>query len=104
MNGALFYGQHLAKNTTYKKFICLGISGDEKHHRITPIFVDERGNYKVLSDVESFISFNEDNIEEYYIKELFSFNLLYKSRIFFLVIPVCMLYNILNYNRKEDIT
>lgn len=35
MNGALFYGRHLAKNTTYKKFICLGISGDEKHHRIT---------------------------------------------------------------------
>ena len=70
MNGALFYGRHLAKNTTYKKFICLGISGDEKHHRITPIFVDERGNYKVLPDVESFISFNDDNIEEYYVKEI----------------------------------
>ncbi len=70
VNGALFYGKHIANNTSYKKMICFGVSGNEKHHRITPVFVDERGNYRVLPDVESFISFNKDNIEEYYIKEI----------------------------------
>jgi hypothetical protein len=34
INGAIFYGQHLAKNTSYKKIIALGISGNEKRHRI----------------------------------------------------------------------
>lgn len=70
VNGALFYGRHLARLTTYKKLLCFGISGNEKHHRITPVFVDERENYRVLPDVESFISFNEENIEEYYVKEI----------------------------------
>ena len=37
VNGALFYAQHLAKNTSYKKIFAFGISGDEKHHRISPI-------------------------------------------------------------------
>ncbi len=41
VNGALHYGKHIAKNTTYKKIICIGVSGDEKHHRITPVFVDD---------------------------------------------------------------
>lgn len=66
VNGALFYGIHLSKNTSYKKIIAFGISGDEKIHRISPIFINERGDYKELSDVESFISFNESNIDEYY--------------------------------------
>lgn len=70
VNGALFYGRHLARLTAYKKLLCFGISGNEKHHRITPVFVDERENYRVLPDVESFISFNEDNIDEYYVKEI----------------------------------
>ncbi|GMN90014.1 hypothetical protein fsci_15010 [Francisella sciaenopsi] len=33
MNGALFYAKHLAKNTSYKKVIAFGISGDEKKHK-----------------------------------------------------------------------
>lgn len=70
VNGALFYGRHIARLTAYKKLLCFGISGNEKHHRITPVFVDERENYRVLPDVESFISFNEDNIDEYYVKEI----------------------------------
>lgn len=69
-NGALFYGKHLAKNTSYKKIIAIGISGDEKHHSITPIFIDERLGYKELSSIETFISFNEANIDEYYIREI----------------------------------
>ena len=70
LNGALFYGKHLIKNTTYKKVIAIGVSGNEKRHRITPIFVDERLNYKELPEIETFISFKEDNIDEYYIKEI----------------------------------
>jgi hypothetical protein len=70
INGALFYGKHLADKTTYKKIISFGVSGNEKRHRITPIFIDERGGYKELEDVETFTLFNEKNIDEYYTKNI----------------------------------
>lgn len=70
VNGAIFYGQHLAKNTTYKKVIAFGISGDEKKHRISPFYIDETEYYRELDEVESFISFNDNNISEYYIREI----------------------------------
>lgn len=70
INGALFYGKHLAQNTSYKKIIAIGVSGNEKRHRITPIFIDERLNYKELPDIETFISFKEENIDEYYVREI----------------------------------
>lgn len=70
VNGALFYGKHLAANTSYKKIICIGISGDSKRHRISPYFVDERENYTKLPEIETLISFNEHNIDEYYVKEI----------------------------------
>ena len=70
VNGALFYGKHLAQNTLYKKIIAFGISGNEKRHKISPIFIDERGNYKELDDVETFTLFNEKNIDEYYTKNI----------------------------------
>lgn len=68
VNGALFYAKHLIQNTTYKKVFAFGISGNAKNHRITPLFVDDRLNvFDRLEDVESFISFNEKNIDEYYL-------------------------------------
>lgn len=70
VNGALFYGKHLAQKTRYKKFIVFGVSGNEKRHKITPIFIDERGGYKELDDVETFTLFNEKNIDEYYTKNI----------------------------------
>ena len=70
INGALFYAKHLAKNTTYKKIIAISVSGDKKRHRISPIYVDDTDYYRELSDVESFISFNEKNIDEYYTREI----------------------------------
>lgn len=70
VNGALYYGQHLAKNTTYKKVIAFGISGDERKHKISPLYIDETEYYRELPEVESFVSFTEDNIEEYYIREV----------------------------------
>jgi len=70
VNGALFYAKHLVQNTSYKKVIAFGISGDEKKHHISPIYIDETEYYRELTDVESFISFNEQNIDEYYIREI----------------------------------
>ena len=68
VNGALFYGKHLSQNTSYKKFIVFGVSGNEKKHIISPLFINERGEYKELDEVETFMLFNEKNIDEYYTK------------------------------------
>ncbi len=70
VNGALFYALHLAQNTTYHKVLAIGVSGNEKHHRITPLFVNDRGDWEELPDVETFISFSEANIDEYYFREI----------------------------------
>ncbi len=79
VNGAVFYGKHLANNTSYKKVIAFGISGDEKRHRISPIYIDETEYYRELPEVESFITFNEDNIDEYYIREILRENTDYEK-------------------------
>jgi len=70
VNWAVFYWKHLAKNTTYKKIFAFWVSWDEKRHRITPVFINERGDYEILDDVESFISFNEKNIQTFYIQNI----------------------------------
>lgn len=70
VNGAVFYGKHLSVNTSYNKIIALGISGNEKIHKITPVYINERQEYTVLENVETLISFSENNIDEYYIKEI----------------------------------
>ena len=70
VNGALFYAKHLVQNTNYKKIFAFGISGSEKKHKITPLFVDDRCNLFELEDVESFISFNAENIDEYYLRDV----------------------------------
>lgn len=70
VNGALHYGRHLAANTGYKKIIAIGVSGDEKRHKITPLFIDERGNDKELDDVETFTLFSEKHIDDYYLKNV----------------------------------
>lgn len=70
MQGTLHYGMHIAKNTSYKKVIVFGVSGNEKRHRITPLFIDERGGYKELEDVETFTLFSDKNIGEYYTKNI----------------------------------
>ena len=70
MNGALHYAKHLAEKTNYKKILAIWVSGNPKRHRITPIFVNERGEYEILEDVENFTNFNEKNIEEYYLHKV----------------------------------
>ena len=64
-NGALHYAKHIVENTNFKKIFAFGCSGDEKHHIIRPIFVDEN-DYHLLDEVENFENFNEENIEKYY--------------------------------------
>lgn len=70
VNGALFYGKHLISNTKFKKVIAIGVSGNEKRHHISPIFIDERGGYKELEPVETFTLFNAKNIDEYYTRNI----------------------------------
>lgn len=64
-NGALHYAQHIIKNTNFKKIFAFGCSGNEKHHQIRPIYVDEK-DYMILEEVENFKNFNEENIQQYY--------------------------------------
>lgn len=74
VNGAYFYGKHLINNTHYKKIIAFGVSGNEKHHKITPLFINEREYCKVMPEVESFYMFNKENIKEYYTREVLGDN------------------------------
>ena len=66
VNGAYFYAKHIAQNTNFRKVFAVGVSGDGKYHRITPLYVDDRESYKILPDLESFTSFSPRNIGEYY--------------------------------------
>ena len=66
VNGAVFYAKHIAQNSDFHEVFAVGVSGDEKHHRITPVFVNDREGYAQLDDLESFIFFSLDNIREYY--------------------------------------
>lgn len=66
VNGAYFYAKHIAQNSPFRKVFAVGVSGGAKHHKITPLFVDDREGYKRLPDIESFVSFSEANIQEYY--------------------------------------
>lgn len=74
LNGAYFYAKHILDNTNYKKAIAFGISGNEKNHIIKPIYLDGREYFIDLPEVESFISFNEENIDEYYTREILKEN------------------------------
>lgn len=68
VNGAYFYAKHIAQNSPFHKVFAVGVSGDAKHHVITPLWVDDREGYKQLPDIESFVWFSPQNIQEYYIR------------------------------------
>jgi type I restriction-modification system DNA methylase subunit len=65
LNGALHYATHIIENTGFKCIFAFGNAGDEKHHIMKPLFVDENG-YKELPEIETFENFSADNIDEYY--------------------------------------
>jgi type I restriction-modification system DNA methylase subunit len=64
-NGALHYAQEILAKTNFNEIFAFGCSGDERHHRIRPIFVDKSG-YRLLQEVENFENFSEENIDRYY--------------------------------------
>lgn len=66
VNGALWYAKHIAQNSPFKKIFAIGVSGDDRHRLITPLYVDDRESYKQLPDLETLVSFSPDNIVEYY--------------------------------------
>lgn len=70
VNGAYFYAKHVAQNSNFKKVFAIGVSGDAKHHKITPIYVDDREGYMELQPIESFAMFNRDYIYEYYTRQV----------------------------------
>lgn len=70
VNGAVSYAKRIAQHSHFRKVFAIGVSGDERHHRITPVYVDDREGYKILEDVESFISFTPGNIREYYERQV----------------------------------
>ena len=72
VNGALWYAKHIIQNqNTYKKVFAIAVSGDEKRHRITPLFIDDGALIREpLEDIESFVLFNEKNIEDFYNREI----------------------------------
>ncbi len=65
VNGAVFYSKKIIEQTSFKKIFAFGCSGDNKHHIIQPVFVDDNG-YKFLDEVETFENFNEKNIDKYF--------------------------------------
>lgn len=69
VNGAYFYAKHIAQYSSFKKVFAIGVSGDSKHHKITPLFVDDREGYIELESIESFAMFNRLNIYEYYLNQ-----------------------------------
>ena len=64
-NGALHYARAILTKTNFKKIFAFGCSGDEKHHKIRPIYVDENG-YTLLHEVENFENFSAPNIDRYF--------------------------------------
>ena len=59
VNGAYFYAKHIAQKSSFRKVFAIGVSGDSRHHKITPLYVDDRESYRHLPDVESFAMFTE---------------------------------------------
>lgn len=70
VNGAFFYAKHIAQNTSFHKIFAIGISGDAKHHRISPLYVDDREGYMELEELDSFTMFSSANIYEYYLRNV----------------------------------
>jgi type I restriction-modification system DNA methylase subunit len=65
VNGAVFYAKHIVNNTAFKKVFAFGVSGDKKHHRITPYFCSVAGE-SGQKDIETFENFSAVNIKDYY--------------------------------------
>lgn len=72
VNGALYYALHLVKDdkVPFKKVFAIGISGGEKIHRISPVYVDDSLQYKELEEVDTLVNFSKKNIHTYYMNKV----------------------------------
>ncbi len=70
MNGAYHYAKHIAQKSGFHKVFAVGVSGNSKNHKITPLYVDDREGYMDLDDIDSFVMFNRLNIYEYYLRNV----------------------------------
>lgn len=68
-NGAVHYAKHIAENSSFKKIFAIGITGDEKHHIIQPVYVTDQ-EIIILDELETLENFKEENIEGYYKTEV----------------------------------
>lgn len=66
INGAIWYALKIVEQTNFKKVFAVGASGNEKHHTITPYFIDESGEPLPLDNIDGFTNFNEHYIDDYY--------------------------------------
>lgn len=64
-NGAFHYARHIANNSTFKKVFAIGITGNEKHHIIQPVYVTDLECH-ILDRIETFENFKEENIDKYF--------------------------------------
>ncbi len=68
-NGALHYAKQIIAKTSFKKVFAFGCSGNETHHAIRPMYVDETG-YKLLDRIDGFENFAPENIEQFYREQI----------------------------------
>lgn len=68
-NGALHYARIIVRETSFKQVFAFGCTGDESHHQIRPIFVDEKG-YRLMPLEESFRNFSQEHILRYFREKL----------------------------------
>ncbi|HAP4929224.1 TPA: N-6 DNA methylase [Enterococcus faecalis] len=71
VNGAVHYAKHIVtKSLFYNEVIAIGISGDEKNHKIQPYRVafseDKEIEYKRLPELISLEELSEENFDEWY--------------------------------------
>ena len=68
-NGALHYAQIIVEKTSFKKVFAFGCTGNERHHKIRPIYVDENG-YQLMPLEENFRNFSQEHIKCYFREKL----------------------------------
>lgn len=68
-NGAVHYAKHIATHSSFNKIFAIGITGDEKHHIIQPVYVTDN-EVILLDEIETLENFKPSNIEKYHSTEV----------------------------------
>lgn len=66
-NGAVWYAKSIQKETKlFPKIIAIGVSGNYKHQKISPYYVNETGGVIALPKPTGFAEFTAERVDEYY--------------------------------------